>query len=90
MDSFIAMLKEIETYTDLTCNKYDIITDNNEIVNRLSSLADGLLINDRGGCNWDNIAIVENMGYNVFPLEKDRFGWLIGGIQTSKGIIAYG
>jgi hypothetical protein len=33
---------------------------------------------------------MKNSNYDVFPIERDRFGWLIGGIQTSKGIIAYG
>jgi hypothetical protein len=90
MDEFIEMLTKVESYTDLICNKADIIVDSREIVKTLQSLADELLINDTGGCNWKNIRILQSVGYSVFPLEKDSFGWVIGGIQTSRGIISYG
>lgn len=53
-------------------------------------MADSLLINDERHCNSNNIEIISDNKYEVFPIERDRFGWLIGGIQTAKGIIAYG
>lgn len=54
------------------------------------SRANELLITDTGTCNWNNINILKESGYNVFPGEQDSFGWLIGCIRTKKGIIAYG
>jgi len=59
-------------------------------LNKILSLVDELLINDKGGCNWDNISILEDYGYSVGPGEKDSFGWLTGVIDTSKGAIVYG
>ena len=53
-------------------------------------LAESLLINESGHCNWDNIETLKNAGYYVGPGEKDRFGWLTGIIGTSKGDIVYG
>lgn len=54
------------------------------------SRANKLLITDTGTCNWDNINKLKQSGYNVFPGEVDRLGWLTGCIETNKGIIVYG
>lgn len=59
-------------------------------LNKILSLADGLLISSKGGCDWDNISILQTKGYSVGPGEKDSFGWLTGVIHTSKGAIVYG
>ena len=59
-------------------------------LNKILSLADGLLISSKGGCDWDNISILQTKGYCVGPGEKDSFGWLTGVIETSKGKIVYG
>lgn len=90
MEDFIELLGQLESYTDLVLNEANIIVDSREIVNTLEMFGNALLINDSGGCDWENIGHLENMGYSVFPIEKDSFGWLIGGIQTSRGIISYG
>ena len=59
------------------------------LVRLVKYLADKYLIED-GNISYGNIAILEEDDINVFPVEKDRFGWLIGGIQTNKGIITFG
>jgi hypothetical protein len=59
------------------------------LVKLVQYLADKYLIED-GNIIYGNIAILEEDDINVFPVEKDRFGWLIGGIQTNKGIITFG
>lgn len=28
--------------------------------------------------------------FHVYPLEQDRFGWLIGAIELNRGIIVFG
>jgi hypothetical protein len=56
------------------------------------SFACGELITNGGGCNWDNINLLRNNGYDVYAGEKDSFGWLTGCIQK-KGdarILVYG
>lgn len=57
-----------------------------------TSLCNEELITDRGQCNINNIGILRRSGYKVFALEKDSFGWLIGGIRKdgSDRILAYG
>jgi hypothetical protein len=59
-------------------------------ISEIKYIADTLLITDDGKCNWDNIEILMDNSIEVFPVELDRFGWLIGGIRTTKGIITYG
>ena len=59
-------------------------------VSEVIDLADKYLIDDQGYCNWENINILKAKGFDVFPVERDSFGWILGGILTSKGIIVYG
>jgi hypothetical protein len=48
------------------------------------------LIKSDGQHNSFEAQKLKDSGFNVFPLERDSFGWLIGGVKTSKGIISYG
>ena len=89
MDHLINLLKKLEA--DETLIPVDeCITDHHPLVDEISNKAELYLITNGGFCNWENINILKEVGYSVFPLERDSFGWLIGGISTSKGIIAYG
>jgi hypothetical protein len=60
------------------------------LVKDVALLADQLLITSTGKLDIDNMEVLDSKGYQTFPIEKDRFGWLIGGIQTSFGIVTYG
>jgi hypothetical protein len=88
MERLIELLKEIDS--DVTLSERDsdaVISHPNAI--EIESLANDVLIAD-AGCNWENIRHLTSLGWAVFPIERDRFGWLIGGIQTKKGVIPYG
>lgn len=54
------------------------------------SLACEYLIAGNGQVNWFNVKILEKAGFPVFAVERDSFGWLIGGISTGRGIITFG
>jgi hypothetical protein len=56
----------------------------------VSPLATDALVTGDGRCNWSAISEVKNNGFDVFPLERDSFGWLVGGIKTRRGIVAFG
>ncbi len=63
-----------------------------EIVQPLDGAATDLLcgeIMSRTG-ETPNCDIIRQSGRNLFPVEKDSFGWLIGGISTSKGTLTFG
>ena len=53
-------------------------------------IAEELLVTEDGNCNWDNINLLGCASYKVVAIEEDENGWLLGGIQTKKGIIVYG
>lgn len=54
-------------------------------------LANDLLISN-GNLNHSNAEELQKLGFKVFPLEKDRFGWLLGGITKSPNttILTFG
>lgn len=85
METLLLLLKQIETDSSIVTNPDDILS-NREI----EDLANTVLITDEGQCDWDAIDILKENGFQVIPIEKDRFGWVIGGILTTKGIITYG
>lgn len=87
MEEFLNKIEELEE-SDMIASEY--LQNDDLMVTDISIMANNLLIDVDGNCNWDNIEIMKNHNYDVFPLERDRFGWLIGAIQTSKGIITYG
>ena len=63
-----------------------------ELLFKASSLADDAFVTSDGQVNWDNITefCKINKSCEVYPIEQDKFGWLIGGIKTLKGTITFG
>lgn len=49
-------------------------------------------ITNEGRCNWANINAFErdHPECKIVPLEKDSFGWLIGGIKYEDKTYSYG
>ena len=90
MEELINLLKEIDE--DVTIeSKYGFIPEHsNQQVQEASNIATKILITEAGKCEWRNIGLLELEGFDVFPVESDRFGWLIGGIQTRRGVITFG
>lgn len=88
MENFINLLKKLES--DDTIQPKDILDFKIPLVEEISREAELLLITIRGHCDWQAIEELGYAGYHVFPLERDSHGWLMGGISTSKGVIAYG
>ena len=63
-----------------------------ELLFKAANLADDAFVTYDGQVNWDNIQefYTINNTCKIYPIEQDRFGWLIGGIKTQKGIITFG
>jgi len=85
LEKLIILLKAIDEDPSQEDN-YDKILQNS----LAAGFATDALIDENGHCIWDNHDILAEHGFSVFPGERDRFGWLIGCIQTKKGIIVYG
>ena len=87
MDQIIFLINCIEL-SDIQPSEY--LTHDYSEVREIADLANKHLITDKSECNWDNINFLKEKGFNVFPVEQDSFGWMLGGISTSKGVIVYG
>ena len=85
MDELIHLLQQFENDTSLNYEEDEFISNT-----EAGACASGILIDEHGQCDWENINILETKGFCVIPIEKDSFGWLVGGIVTKKGIITYG
>jgi hypothetical protein len=57
------------------------------LVSAVSYLANRYLIGDE---SYEHIENMKKNGYDVYPGEHDRFGWLTGCIKTERGIIIFG
>jgi hypothetical protein len=95
MDRLIQSLKAIEAAQleeddDSILNNLEESHPLKELINMAIGQADELLVTDQGQCNWDNHEVLKKSGFPVFPGERDRFGWLTGCIQTTKGILVFG
>jgi ABC-type molybdate transport system ATPase subunit len=88
MERFLELIDKLEKDDTIKPCKY--LSHRIDIVKEISHLADSVLITDDGHCDWNLIHILEDRHIYVFALEQDRFGWVIGGIPTTKGIITYG
>ena len=95
METLLQALEQI--YEEQDNSYYDewernLYFKDSEMYSRVESLCCTYLITDGGRCNWDNIYILRDNGYRVFPGERDSFGWLTGCVQKhgDKRIVVYG
>ena len=88
MQELFDLIVELESNNLVKYSKY--LSTEIPIVQDISAKACQLLIREDGTCNWCSIDWLDERGISVFPVEQDSFGWVIGGIYTSKGIITYG
>lgn len=82
LDELINALCKLEQSTDKE--------DTKRLISQIQEHACDDLIFHNGVCNYPAIQRVMAAGFNVFPGEADRFGWLTGCIETNKGIIVFG
>jgi hypothetical protein len=90
MDNFLQLLEDLNA-SSLPDSLETILNDQtNRDIHLLVAYATTHLIDDKGNPNVDNHTILREKGFDVFPGEIDRFGWLTGCIQTKKGIVVFG
>jgi hypothetical protein len=89
MDALIALVKEIET-SELEERPY-LTNDDHPNVSTVARMLEDIFITAGGHMNYDlKDVFMETYGYELYPVEKDRWGWILGGLQTSKGTITFG
>lgn len=81
----LSLLKEIEKDNNITItNGY--YSSSHPLVSATIYLSNQYLT----GQNCYNIEYIKKNGFDIFPGEVDRFGWLTGCIQLENGIIIFG
>ena len=88
MDQLIELLRQIDADSSLPDDPDAVIS--HPITIEVEALATEVLICGDGRGNEETMNELRRLGWGVFPVERDGFGWLIGGIQTKKGVITYG
>lgn len=84
--------KEIQ-YTDDITRYYNTNLRDNDIIKELEDLAYELFITANGRPNYDAINMAKREGINVFPGDKDSFGWLTGCVKLygqNHAILVFG
>jgi hypothetical protein len=93
------MTNELDLLTNLLTyinndNTIQVINNNYDrshpIVIAALYLANDILISDDGHPDRENIDKIIEKGFCIFPGEMDRFGWVTGCIELSRGIILFG
>jgi hypothetical protein len=90
LDVLLTLLKKIDENKNIRDYGDKVILSDDPDVTDAVHIAEDVLITDRGAVNWEAVDVVQQHGYNVFPMERDSFGWLTGGISTNKGILMFG
>lgn len=86
LNLIILLLKAIER--DSSAQKInDVYLANHPLVNSVTYLSNYFLTGDD---RLKNMEYIRKKGFNIFPGDQDRFGWLTGCIQLKNGIIIFG
>lgn len=72
------------------CLNWGYIEDRHKYIQEAVVMADAVLVDETGERNYSAEMALTMAGFPVRCLEGDRNGWLVGGIETEKGLIAYG
>ena len=93
MEDSMLFIKFVELIVNL--NESDIpekefLTEPKNIIEDIIDIATVIFIDHEGRVNFTNIIECRKYGIDIFCVERDKFGWLIGGIKTKKGVITFG
>lgn len=89
LELLVQLLKNIDS--DRTIKVINTHYSNkNPLVIAAKYLANEYLISEDGHPDRKNMDIISSAGFPIFPGEQDRYGWLTGCIELSRGIIMFG
>ncbi len=87
MERLVELLEEVNN-SAITPRDY-LDGSHHSAVPHIKSLLCATLITKGGNLDWDAKDELESYGFQVFPVEQDRSGWLIGAVLTEKGAITF-
>ncbi len=89
LNLLISILKTIDSDTKIEVHN-EFYSRAHPLVSAAIYLADNCLIGEDGHIIRKNIDEVVRQGFYIYPGEMDRFGWVTGCIELSRGIILFG
>lgn len=89
LNLLILLLKRVDSDTLIeVTNDYYLIT--HPLIDAIKYVANECLIGEDGHPDRENMDTIVRAGFPIFPGEQDRFGWLTGCIELSRGLITFG
>lgn len=85
----VLLLEEISSDDSIEVND-PYYSNTHPLVVAVKYMSNQYLIDSDGHPNQEHIDTICRAGFPIFPGEQDRFGWLTGCIQLSRGIILFG
>lgn len=89
LELLISILKYIDSIDSIEVNNGYFVRSHS-LISAAIYLADECLIGDDGHPDRTQMDLVSKEGFPIFPGEMDRFGWVTGCIELSRGIIVFG
>lgn len=89
MDLLVAFVKQLEE-SDVPEQQFLSTTDH-PVIPIIVRMLEELFITAGGHMNFDaKDVLMANYGYELYPVEQDSWGWVVGGLLTCKGTITFG
>lgn len=89
MEQLATLLHEVES-SDLDTRPF-LDDEHHPNVSVIRTLLETLFITPGGNIHLDACDDFRHVyGYELYPVERDGFGWVIGGVRTEKGTITFG
>lgn len=89
MDFLVTFIKQLEK-EDMPARQY-LTESDHVVVPIIARMLEEIFITAGGHLDHDaRDVFLHTYGYELYPVEQDRFGWVLGGLSTSKGTIVFG
>lgn len=89
MEKLVKLIKEVED-SDIP-EQLHLSSEDHCLVPQIVVLLEELFITAGGHIDFDaKDKFMETYGYELYPVEHDRWGWILGGLITKKGVIVFG
>lgn len=89
MDTLVSYIKQVES-SALPVRQY-LEESDHVAIPIIVRMLEELFITAGGHLNYDaRDVFLRTYGYELYPVERDSFGWILGGLSTAKGTIVFG
>lgn len=89
MEQLVELVQELEA-SDLEPRPY-LRHEDHPNVEIIGILLETVFITPGGNINLDaRDTLRDTYGYELYPVEQDTWGWIVGGLRTKKGTITFG